>query len=83
MPTSSARRRRSSTPDGRRQASPRPAGRVTAEDVAAVAFESGPAYVCGSSGFVETVAMLLVDAGYSAGADPAGAVRPDRLTLPE
>lgn len=48
------------TPDS----SARPAGRVAAADVAAVAFESGPAYVCGSSGFVETVAMLLVDAGY-------------------
>jgi ferredoxin-NADP reductase len=43
---------------------PRPAGRVTAADVAAVAFDSGPAYVCGSNGFVEAVAGHLVAAGY-------------------
>jgi ferredoxin-NADP reductase len=50
------------TPDG----SGRPAGRITAADIAAVAFDSGPAYVCGSSGFVETAARLLVGAGYDA-----------------
>ena len=45
----------------------RPAGRVTAADVAAVGFPAGPAYVCGSSGFVEGVARLLVEAaGYGA-----------------
>lgn len=41
----------------------RPAGRVGPEDVAAVAFDAGPAYVCGSTGFVEAAARLLVDAG--------------------
>jgi ferredoxin-NADP reductase len=51
------------TPDGYA----RPAGRITPADVAAVAFDSGPAYVCGSSGFVEAAARLLVGAGYDAG----------------
>jgi ferredoxin-NADP reductase len=47
---------------------PRPVGRIGAADVAAVAFGSGPAYACGSSGFVETAARLLVEAGgYPAG----------------
>ena len=47
---------------------PRPAGRVTAADVAAVAFAGGPAYVCGSSGFVEAVSRLLAEVGgYAAG----------------
>ena len=41
----------------------RPAGRITAADVEAVAFETGPAYICGSSGFVEAAARLLADAG--------------------
>jgi ferredoxin-NADP reductase len=49
------------TPPG----SVRPAGRITAADVAAVAFDSGPAYVCGSSGFVETAASLLAENGYT------------------
>jgi ferredoxin-NADP reductase len=45
--------------------SPRPAGRITAADVEAVGFGAGPAYVCGSSGFVEAASRLLVDAaGY-------------------
>jgi ferredoxin-NADP reductase len=42
----------------------RPAGRITASDVDSVAFDSGPAYVCGSSGFVEAASALLVRAGY-------------------
>jgi ferredoxin-NADP reductase len=43
----------------------RPTGRITAADVEAVAFGTGPAYVCGSSGFVEAASRLLVDAaGY-------------------
>ena len=42
----------------------REAGRITAEDVAAVAFDAGPAYVCGSTGFVETAARLLAGTGY-------------------
>jgi ferredoxin-NADP reductase len=45
----------------------RPPGRITAADVAAVAWDSGPAYVCGSSGFVEAAAALLAGSGY----DPA------------
>jgi ferredoxin-NADP reductase len=49
------------TPPG----SARPPGRINAGDIAKVAFDSGPAYVCGSSGFVETAARLLFDAaGY-------------------
>ena len=48
------------TPDGYA----RPAGRITAADIGAVAFDSGPAYVCGSSGFVEAAARLLAGAGY-------------------
>lgn len=48
--------------------SDRPAGRIGAADVTAVAFDAGPAYVCGSSGFVETASRLLVDAaGYQPG----------------
>jgi ferredoxin-NADP reductase len=50
------------TPPG----APRPAGRITAADVAGVAFDAGPAYVCGSSGFVETAARLVAEHGYSA-----------------
>ncbi|HEY6748541.1 MAG TPA: FAD-binding oxidoreductase [Mycobacteriales bacterium] len=45
----------------------RPPGRITAADVAAVAFDSGPGYVCGSSGFVEAAAALLAGSGYEAG----------------
>jgi ferredoxin-NADP reductase len=48
------------TPDGY----PRPAGRITAADIAAVAFDGGAAYACGSSGFVETAATLLAGVGY-------------------
>jgi ferredoxin-NADP reductase len=55
------------TPPG----SARPAGRITAGDIEAVAFDSGPAYVCGSSGFVETAAYLLSQSGYT----------PDRIRL--
>ena len=42
----------------------RPADRITAADLAAVAFDAGPAYVCGSNGFVEAAARHLVAAGY-------------------
>jgi ferredoxin-NADP reductase len=42
----------------------RSAGRITAADIEAVAFAGGPAYVCGSSGFVEAAAGLLARAGY-------------------
>jgi ferredoxin-NADP reductase len=52
------------TPD----AWPRPAGRITADDVARLtipATESPMVFVCGPTGFVETVAKLLVDLGHS------------------
>jgi ferredoxin-NADP reductase len=51
------------TPDGW----PRPPGRLDAGLLAASAFppvESPTSYVCGPTGFVETVADLLVDAGH-------------------
>ena len=51
----------------------RPAGRITAADIEAVAFDSGPAYVCGSSGFVEAASYLLSQSGY-----PAGRIRLER-----
>jgi ferredoxin-NADP reductase len=44
----------------------RPPGRITAADVAAVAYDGGPAYICGSSGFVEAAAALLAGTGYDA-----------------
>jgi ferredoxin-NADP reductase len=40
-------------------------GRVTSELVAEVAFDSGPAFICGSHGFVEAAADHLLDAGYA------------------
>jgi len=52
----------------------RPAARIGPADLGAVAFDSGPAYLCGSSGFVETAARLLGDAG---GYEP-GRVRLER-----
>jgi ferredoxin-NADP reductase len=45
----------------------RPAGRITAADLEAVAFDRGPAFICGSTGFVEAAARLLADTGYDAG----------------
>jgi ferredoxin-NADP reductase len=45
---------------------PRPAGRISAADVEAVAFDAGPVYVCGSTGFVEQASRLLADTGYDA-----------------
>jgi ferredoxin-NADP reductase len=39
-------------------------GRIDAELIAAQAFEMGPAFVCGSNGFVEAASRLLLDAGY-------------------
>ena len=39
-------------------------GRIDAELVGSLAFKSGPAFICGSNGFVETAAGLLIDAGY-------------------
>ena len=42
-------------------------GRVDKDLIAATAFDSGWAYVCGSNGFVETATGLLLESGYSAG----------------
>jgi ferredoxin-NADP reductase len=39
-------------------------GRVDGELIGAVAFEAGPAFICGSNGFVEAAATLLMGAGY-------------------
>ncbi len=39
-------------------------GRIDAELISAQAFEIGPAFVCGSNGFVEAASRLLLDAGY-------------------
>ena len=39
-------------------------GRIDAELVASQAFEMGPAFVCGSNGFVEAASRLLMEAGY-------------------
>jgi ferredoxin-NADP reductase len=39
-------------------------GRIDAGLVASFAFDSGPAFVCGSNAFVETAATLLLGAGY-------------------
>jgi ferredoxin-NADP reductase len=49
-----------STPPGWSGAS----GRIDAGLVAAVAFDSGPAFVCGSNAFVEAASALLLGAGY-------------------
>ncbi len=43
--------------------SPRPAGRLTADDVRAVLLPDAEAYVCGSSSFADHAARLLVDLG--------------------
>ena len=40
-------------------------GRIDAEMVAAVGFDSGPAFVCGSNGFVEAATQGLLEFGYS------------------
>ena len=39
-------------------------GRIDAELVASLAFDSGPAFVCGSNSFVEAASSLLLGAGY-------------------
>jgi ferredoxin-NADP reductase len=43
-----------------------PAGRIDADLVGRLARPDGMAYVCGPHGFVETAALLLIDAGYGA-----------------
>lgn len=45
---------------------PRPAGRLTLEDVSAVANPDGQAYVCGPSAFVDFAGKLLMECGYPA-----------------
>ncbi|MBS1881108.1 MAG: ferredoxin reductase [Actinobacteria bacterium] len=42
-----------------------PTGRIDAELVARVAYDSGPAFVCGTDPFVEAATALLLAAGYS------------------
>ncbi len=54
--------------------SARPAGRLTAADLAPHLREDLTAYVCGSTPFAETVGALLVDLGL-----PAGQVRVERF----
>ena len=39
-------------------------GRIDAELVASIAYDSGPAFVCGSNPFVEAASELLLGAGY-------------------
>jgi ferredoxin-NADP reductase len=39
-------------------------GRIDADLVASAAFDSGPAFVCGSNAFVEAAVTLLLGAGY-------------------
>lgn len=39
-------------------------GRIDAELVASLAFDAGPAFVCGSNAFVEAASTLLLGAGY-------------------
>ena len=42
-------------------------GRIDADLVASLAFDSGPAFICGSNPFVETASTLLLGAGYEPG----------------
>ena len=53
--------------------SARPAGRLTADDLAPLLVPDGTAYVCGSSGFAEHASQLLVDLGV-----PAASIRVER-----
>jgi ferredoxin-NADP reductase len=41
-------------------------GRIDAEQIGAARLDGGLAYICGSNGFVEAAAGLLLDAGYGA-----------------
>ncbi|MBJ7331743.1 MAG: oxidoreductase [Solirubrobacteraceae bacterium] len=38
--------------------------RIASEDIADAAFDEGPAFICGPTGFVDHVADLLLEAGY-------------------
>ena len=40
-------------------------GRIDAGLIDELAFDTGPAFICGSNGFVEAAASLLLDAGYA------------------
>ena len=52
----------------------RPPGRLLRADLAAVRFDEGPVFVCGSHGFVDAVADLLVALG-----TPVGQIRTERF----
>jgi ferredoxin-NADP reductase len=52
---------------------PRPAGRLTADDLRPALLPGATAYVCGSSGFAESASQLLVELGV-----PAASVRVER-----
>ena len=39
-------------------------GRIDAELLASLTFQAGPAFVCGSNGFVESASQLLLELGY-------------------
>lgn len=52
---------------------PRPAGRLTPEDLRPLLIPGATAYVCGSAGFAEAASQLLVELG-----TPAGDVRVER-----
>jgi len=54
--------------------SPRPAGRLAAEDLAPVVRPDAIAYVCGSTGFADAASRLLVDLG-----QPVDRIRVERF----
>jgi ferredoxin-NADP reductase len=56
------------------ESSPRPTGRLTAEDLAGMAGPETNAYVCGSSGFADHAGDLLVGLGV-----PTGRIRVERF----
>ena len=53
-------------------------GRIFPGLIAAEAFDSGLAFVCGSNPFVESISQMLLAAGYAPRPDPHRALRPDR-----
>ncbi len=57
-------------------------GRIDAALIAEAAPASGTAFVCGSNGFVEAAAALLLGRGLRARTHPHRALRPDGLTRP-
>jgi ferredoxin-NADP reductase len=54
--------------------SPRPPGRLTGHDLAPAIYPDATAYVCGSTGFVDTATGLLVDLGL-----PVNEIRVERF----